>query len=642
VGLIILAALLALIRLLWSVITGYPAPRLWPRRRRKPHPSSAAWQAKHQASYEAAAASAAAVPALSPASTMAGQGAAVLDCEVLVVGAGPTGLMAAALLQRSGVSVRIVDQRARPSAESRAFAVQARTVELFQSLGLADALLDRGIVNTSINFHVRGKPIGRLNFDRAMAPDTPYPFILMVPQCETEGVQIDDLTAHGVTIERGVDVKTVVQSDHRVHTRCTGPNGRAFEISSAYVIGADGAHSIVRKQLGLSFEGASYEQSFLLADCQVDWEHDHHNFRIFTHGDRIGLFLPLKGHAMSRVMATDLREDPSKSLAMTLEELQEAFREATQLPVTLSNPAWTTRYRTHHRGVKQYRVGRAFLAGDAAHIHSPAGGQGMNTGLQDAANLAWKLAAVLRGGADEALLDSYHDERYPVGQDLLRFTDKLFSAFAAQRGWRAALRDRIVTFVMRRATHLPIPHRKAFRRLSEIDIAYRPGEFVEDAANTPEAGPRAGQRAPNAYVRRGTTVFDLIGGYRLSLLVLSRRTLADHEVAAVQAALLRLRSRAPVQAQLVARVVARRDERVIAAETAEVFERYGLSDTNAQALYLVRPDGYVAWRCSGLDFEACAQFMHRLSARAPAAPALTITTDRASDLHNDPKEVRYG
>lgn len=637
-GPLILIALLALIRLLWSVVTGYPAPRLWPRRRPKPLPQAQAWEAKHMATYDkqprSASAAAPAAPAATPSS-------APLDCEVLVVGAGPTGLMAAALLHRSGVKVRIVDKRAGPAVESRAFAVQARTIELFQSLGLADALMERGIVNTSINFHAAGKPIGRLNFDRANAPDTPYPFILMVPQCETEEVLLEDLKAQGITVERGVDVQTVVQrmtqtaegGDNRVCVRCAAPDGRAFDISCAYLIGADGAHSIVRKQLGLAFEGASYEQSFLLADCQIDWEYDHHNFRIFVNGDRIGLFLPLKGKQMSRVMATDLRPPTDGSTQMTLDELQAAMREATQRPVTLSNPAWITRYRTHHRGVDRYSVGRVFLAGDAAHIHSPAGGQGMNTGLQDAANLSWKIAASLRSEADGSLLDSYHDERYQVGQDLLRFTDRLFSAFAAQTGWRAQLRDRIVTFVMRRATHLPIPHRKAFRRLSELSIAYPRGEFVDDAANAPEHGPRAGHRAPNADVRRGVSVFDLIGGYRFTLLVLSRRTLADDELTALQAALLRLRARSDrLQTQVVSRVVARRDARVVAPETAEVFERYGLSQPDAQALYLIRPDGYIAWRSEGLDFEACAQFLHRFAPHPPAD----------QQLITDNKEVRYG
>lgn len=620
-GLIVIA-LLVLLRLSWSLITGWPAPRLLPRRKRKPLPESEMWRAKHMAIVESAHATPTAT-ANEPA----------LDCEVLIVGAGPTGLMAAALLQRSGVKVRIVDKRAGPATESRAFAVQARTVELFQSLGLADALMDCGIANTSIHFHVAGKPIGRLNFDRANAPDTPYPFILMVPQSETEGVLIDDLTSRGIAIERSVDVQTVVQTDSRVCVRCIGADGHAFDISCAYLIGSDGAHSIVRKQLGLPFEGASYEQSFLLADCQVDWQYDHHHFRIFMNRERIGLFLPLKGQQVSRVMATDLRDDKSKSLEMSLDELQQAFREATQLPVTLCNPVWTTRYRTHHRGVDRYRVGRAFLAGDAAHIHSPAGGQGMNTGLQDAANLAWKLAAALRSGADDALLDSYHHERYPVGQDLLRFTDKLFSAVAAQRGWRSALRDRLASFVMRRATHLPVPHRKSFRRLSELSIAYKRGEFVDDAVDSPERGPTAGQRAPDAYVRRGTTVFDLVDGYRFSLLVLSRRTLADDEITAMHATLLRLRSRSDrLQTQLVSRVVARRDARVVAPETAEVFERYGLQEPEAQALYLIRPDGYIAWRCAGLDFEACAQFLHRFGPRPPVDQSL-IT---------DNKEFRYG
>ena len=228
-----------------------------------------------------------------------------IDCQVLVVGAGPTGLMAANLLRRSGVAVRIVDDRTEASRESRAFAVMARSMELFAQLGLADRFLDRGVVNPGIDFFVRGSRVGGLDYDRASSPDTPYQFITLHPQSRTEEVLIDDLDRLGVAVERDVTVTAVSQDADWVTTRATGPGGKDVTIRSLYAVGADGAHSEVRKSLGLSFEGAKYAQTFMLADCRVEWALDHARFRVFMHGDTIGLFLPLDGAARSRVMVTD-------------------------------------------------------------------------------------------------------------------------------------------------------------------------------------------------------------------------------------------------------------------------------------------------------------------------------------------------
>jgi hypothetical protein len=258
------------------------------------------------------------------------------------------------------------------------------------------------------------------------------------------------------------------------------------------------------------------------------------------------------------------------------------------VPVTLSSPQWTTRYQAHLRHVERYRVGRGFLVGDAAHLHSPAGGQGMNTGLQDAANLAWKLAAVLRTGADDALLDSYHDERHPVGVELLRFTDRLYRVTADLPGWRGRLRDTLGPFVVRRVSKLPVPHRKAFRKLSQTGLSYGAGPFTVDGRLASKRGPRAGDRAPDADGR----LFDLLAGYRLHLLAFSRRPLTATEKA-------RLRGIEGVQTHIVD-------------SGEEAFARYGLVRADAQALYVIRPDGYVAWRDDGLDVEACRRFLARL------------------------------
>ena len=524
------------------------------------------------------------------------------DCDVLVIGAGPTGLMAATLLRRGGVGVRIVEKRGEASRESRAFAVQARTLELFQSIGLVDALLDRGVMNTGVDIHVGGRQVGGLDFDRAGSPDTPFPFILMLPQSETEAILIGELARQGVAVERGIEVAGIEQEADGVVTRGTAAGGEAVAIRSAYAIGADGAHSVVRKALGLTFLGAPYEQRFLLADCRVDWALDHDRFRVFAHGERIGLFLPLRGRALSRVMAADIRKgegEDGHAAPMALADLQAAFSEAAGIGLTLHDPVWTSGYRIHHRGVNRYRVGRVFVAGDAAHIHSPAGGQGMNTGLQDAANLAWKLTAALRGGAGDALLDSYDAERRPVGEAVLAQTDRLFSLAAGRSGWQAGLRDLLAPVLLGGASELGAFQRKAFRTVSEIGLRYGEGGGEGDR-------PGAGERAPDAAITRHRRVFDLIGGYAPHFLLLSRRPLGAEEVDGILAGLNGL------PAHLVTRLAAGRDPRVVVAETAAVFEAYGLHEPDAQAVLAIRPDGYVAWRGRGLDLAGARLALGRL------------------------------
>ncbi len=544
------------------------------------------------------------------------------DCEVLVGGAGPTGLMAATLLRRGGVRVRLVDDRPHASRESRAFVIQARSLEIFAQLGLVDTLLGKGVINSGIQFHVGGEHTGGMNFDDVPSFDTPYRFVFMLPQNETEAVLIDDVSRQGLEIERNVKVTGLTQDADGVTTHATAADGSALEIRSAFVLGADGAHSVVRHALDLAFEGAQYAQTFLLADCRVRWPLDHNHFRVFLNRETIGLFLPLKGAGLSRVMAADkhapVHDDgpggPAGVSPLELPELQAAMRQATGTDLELSDPAWITRYRVHHRGVKQYRVGRAFVAGDAAHIHSPAGGQGMNTGLQDAANLAWKLAAVLRRGADPALLDTYNAERQPVGAQVVATTDKLFSAAAGRTGWEATVRDWIAGPLTAAASHLTSVQQKAFRTVSEIDIAYAEGHFVEEAHADAFGGhgPAPGHRAPNASVARHRDVFDLFAGYGFTLLAFSRRALEDEELTRLKAALDELCAGGDaLRAHIVSRVPFGRDERVEFVETATVFTTYGVMEANPQALYLIRPDGYVAWRAEGLDLEGCRQFLTR-------------------------------
>jgi 2-polyprenyl-6-methoxyphenol hydroxylase-like FAD-dependent oxidoreductase len=536
------------------------------------------------------------------------------DCDVLVVGAGPSGLIAAILLVRSGARVRIVERRLDASHESRAFAVQARTLELMHSIGLSEAFLARGAITNGIDIHVQGKRRGGLDLDRAAATDTLFPFILMIPQSETEAILIEELERLGVTVERGAEFSGMMQDSDSVVSSITFGNSKTTLIRSHYLVGADGSRSAVRTAADLSWTGDAYPQRFLLADCKVDWPLDHHRFRVFLNGPRIGLFLPLDGANVSRVMATDFSEwtdegDATVPAPLDLAEIESGMREATGLDVKLSEPVWVTRYRAHHRSVGIYRADRVFVAGDAAHIHSPAGGQGMNTGLQDAANLAWKLALALEREVGDGLLDSYDEERRAVGEQVVRSTGKLFNAAAGQAGWKSAVRDNIAKIALPLVSKLPLFHRKGFWKASQRDVAYPEARYVSEGSRRPSHGPAAGARVPNVRVREGLELHSLIAGYQFQLLVMSRRFLDAGQLAetgkSAQAALgdfnatVHIISRSDRGASPLARIPT----------SPEIFDQFGLRQMDDQALYLVRPDGYIAWRCSQLDFAALQRFV---------------------------------
>jgi hypothetical protein len=291
-------------------------------------------------------------------------------------------------------------------------------------------------------------------------------------------------------------------------------------------------------------------------------------------------------------MATDLSgtfgdEDASKPAPLDLAEMQAGLSAAIALPVTLSDPVWVTRYRAHHRFVNRYSVKRAFVAGDAAHIHSPAGGQGMNTGMQDAANLAWKLAAVLRGSSP-AMLESYDHERRPVGDAVVRKTGRLFAAAAGQAGFKAKVRDVVVARILPVISKLPRFQNTAFLNASQRAIAYPPdGRFVPvDSAGG--AGPVPGARAPDAPLPGGDRLFDALAGYRFTLLSLSLAAARSDSGGALDA----LRQLDPRAQAVVIEGIA---------PDSELALRYGLSGERREMFYVIRPDGYVAWRGTGWD-----------------------------------------
>jgi 2-polyprenyl-6-methoxyphenol hydroxylase-like FAD-dependent oxidoreductase len=540
-----------------------------------------------------------------------------VDVDVLIVGAGPTGLALATQLQSFGTKFRIVDRAFDRAHESRALAVQARTLELLDISGLADALVARGRTSTRFVLHLGARTAASLTLGDIAATDTRFPFILFVSQTETERILGDHLTQSGITIERGVDLVRFAAHDAGVDCLLRHHDGREELVRSAYLAGCDGAHSTVRKEAGFSFAGGSYPQDFVLGDVEADGPLERGAINSFAGGRGVAVFFPLGEPSTWRVIAMRAaamraqRQEPrtaddSPVGALTLGELQAIVAPPTEGSVTVRDPAWLTHFRLHHRQIAHYRAGRVFLAGDAAHIHSPVGAQGMNTGIQDAWNLGWKLSVVARGVASGDLLDSYEAERWPVGQFLLRYTDRIFSTFT-----RAMSAGRVMTwtrgFILRYVAPVVLASKRlratAFRFVSELGIRYRESPAVEEGQPRLRVGPRAGDRLPDACLTRDgrpITLHRALLGPHVTLLLCGEgawdatrlRALREHREGVLRVAHLRRR---PAPSVLV-------DE--TGATLAMLCGR-------ERGQYLLRPDGYVAFRCAGENLEDVSRYLAR-------------------------------
>jgi 2-polyprenyl-6-methoxyphenol hydroxylase-like FAD-dependent oxidoreductase len=385
--------------------------------------------------------------------------------DVIVVGAGPSGLALAGELALAGVTVRVLERRAHDPNITRAFAVHARTLELLDARGMAEELVGRGLPLRE----VQGVPGAALDLGRLPSR---FPMLLIAPQSATESVLGARLEQLGVRVERGVEVVGVDQDGDGVRVRVRSADGDRTE-TARYVAACDGAHSRVRDLVGVGFVGEQYQTHIMLADARLS---EPPAGAMFGRTNREGLAVVVPfGDGWFRVIVWDRRrERVPMDEPVTEAELRDALHRIAGTDLGMGAPRWTTRFLSERRQAQRYRVGRVFLAGDAAHVHSPLGGQGMNTGIQDAFNLGWKLAAVLRGWAGPDLLDTYHAERHPTGARVLQMTDGFNRLVLGRSRTGMAVRR----LAMRTLVTLPPARRRLLGRLSGVGIAYghRAGE----------------------------------------------------------------------------------------------------------------------------------------------------------------------
>ncbi len=394
-----------------------------------------------------------------------------LDTDVLICGAGPTGLVLALRLARSGVRFRIVDAAAEPGTTSRALVVHARTLEFYRQMGLAEAFLEEGLPFRAVNLWVRGRQVGHVLLGEIGKGLSPFPYMTVCPQERHERFLIEQLERAGARVERPAALLDFEHVSDRVRARLRRADGAEETCEAAYLAGCDGAHSRVREALGIGFPGGTYARFFYVVDVEAAGPLLNDELHVaLDDTDFLGVF-PLRGGRTGRLIGTVRAESESEREALSWDDVGRLAAE--RMGIEVERVHWFSTYRVHHRVAHRFRQGRAFLLGDAAHIHSPVGGQGMNTGIGDAVNLAWKLADVVQGRARAALLDSYEPERIAFARRLIATTDRAFTIATSPGRLARFVRMRVAPVVLPLLVRSRAVRRLMFRTVSQTAIHYR-------------------------------------------------------------------------------------------------------------------------------------------------------------------------
>ncbi len=483
--------------------------------------------------------------------------------KVLIAGAGPVGLTLANELVRQGISVRIVDKNVERTDKSKALVLWSRTLELFDDAGYASDFLTAGMPAHGAQISTGKEIVASVSLDSI---DSRFNYALMIAQSETERVLEQRLAAAGITVERRVELAGFADKGTGVEATLRKQDGPSETVRADWLVGCDGAHSAVRHGLGFTFEGSTLESHWALADGHVVGLAPTDRLHIFWHREGILAFFPIVGDRWRVIADLGPATGDEKHPDPTLAEINTLMARRGSPGIVMSNPFWLAAFRINERKVKDYRKGRVFLAGDAAHIHSPAGGQGMNTGMQDAFNLAWKLALVIKGTARPALLDSYSPERSTVGETVLRNAGRLTEAATLRNPIAQGLRNTIVKF----AAGFPALQHRVADQLSEMDIAYPDSPLAATGAYR-AGGPAAGARWPHRLpTGAGGAKFTAVG--------------PDAAVA------------------------------MLAAKYPALVMAASATGEHANALRLIRPDGYVGFAGAADDSVAAEAYLAALAA----------------------------
>lgn len=431
----------------------------------------------------------------------------VQKTNVLIIGAGPTGLMAACQLRQQGIEPIIIDKKEGPTPESRALVLHARSLEIYDQLGIANDALLQGEIVEKVQFIVKNKKVQELPLGKLGKGVSPFPFLLVLEQSKNEQLLYSALKKRGGEVLWKTELLSIKQDEKGV-TAVVRNDEETFDIKADFVIAADGGKSTVRHALEVPFTGSTYEHIFYVADTALDWTWGHDSLSIFlSQKTFLGLF-PMQGEKRFRVVGI-LPSSYQNEHPASFDELIPLIQKDAEVPLRFSDISWFSVYRLHHRCMEIFRKEKVFFTGDAAHIHSPAGGQGMNTGLQDAYNLSWKLAMVLKGQADEKLLDTYEQERLPFARNLVATTDRLFGLIVSGKWYHRWLRLYILPNllpVFMRSQKIKL---QLFKRVSQIGIKYINSDLTINRMMQ-TLSIKAGERFPYVCTKDGESIYYLM------------------------------------------------------------------------------------------------------------------------------------
>jgi 2-polyprenyl-6-methoxyphenol hydroxylase-like FAD-dependent oxidoreductase len=521
---------------------------------------------------------------------------------VLISGAGPSGLMMAAQLAMRKLSFRIIDENEDHTLQSRALVIHARSLEIFEQMGIAEEAVRQGKKARAVNLISSGRRKLRFNLEGIGAGLTDFPFLLILEQSKTEKILNDFLEKNGNKVERKTKLIDFSQQEQGIHATILRADGTKEMIQAGWLIGADGARSFVREHLNIRFEGKTYEQSLFVLDCEVNLQFPLDEMYLAFSDQTFAGFFPM-ADGRCRVISLVPPELEGKK-ELDFNDVAQDFAGRVKMDVVLANPGWISVYHSHHRTVTDFRKGRCFLCGDAAHIHSPVGAQGMNTGLQDAYNLAWKLALMIRNQAKEKLLDTYHAERIVIARNLVKSTDRAFNLVSNKNNSAKFIRLRVLPFALGIGVpffnRIAFIRRLAFKAISEIGIHYRKSPLSKQDIHSkfPKAAPKPGDRTP--YIKNEKNEFKpavktVLSGVKFHLLLF----LGDRKYAEVEDMLKGIQRDYPDLLEI--------QEVLLSEQTKNMYSAFGITRCG---YYLIRPDGYMAFRCNSLDFQDFMEYLN--------------------------------
>lgn len=513
--------------------------------------------------------------------------------DVLVVGSGPVGMELALELAIQGVAFRIVDKAATRPTTSRAIGIHSRTLEVLNRYGGIEELLAKSHKVAGNAFWVNRKHFEGFRFvgEAQERPDTHFPGIFAITQVDIEAFLESRLASKGVIVERPVTVQSVVQDENGANVVLAKSDGSEETVRAKYVVGCDGVHSVVRHSMDVEFQGGAYPQHFVVGEVQISWDGYGDKVHIML-GDGLLLLLPLSQDRIRIVLSRPA--ELSSDVDPTLEDFQKALDG--MLPAEenakIHHAIGLTRFHLHYRCSTKYRDGKLFVAGDAAHIHSPIGAQGMNTGIQDSMNLGWKLARVLNGEMPDSFLDTYHEERWPIGQTLLSQTDQMFTLLSSNTPIFNNIRNFLLPHALP-SIGLSDMGLKMMNFFSELGVKYRRSSIVQTAAGF--KGPvRGGFRAPDGKIRtvdgKKSWLQDLLRGPGYHVLIFSKIA-GDKEVEELERRFLTNKGKPNVAKVHIITSVELQNPRSVMDVDGELHKRYGF-DGKPGFVY-VRPDGYI-------------------------------------------------